>query len=233
MTYESEPNSSVVVTAPVLRGRFILTDEVKMDVDWGFAFLKDSEGWSSRAGNPWAQGWYHSQHASTRWAVGVGATAPVANVTLGMDGRLQRQLYNEVMAMWGGWDMWRWTPGRSALPLTVEFETPLSREIDVEARAAVAPLFGARTGESGTEVVGQASVALCGNGPSARVCPRLQAVVLPSTSLDRLQIAAGLRMTLDWGHLFADLLVNLDEPLGVAGRGTRNWGIQIGKGFDR
>jgi hypothetical protein len=230
-TYESEHNSNVTVAAPVLQGRVAVTRDILLDADWGFALLADSEGSTSRVGNPWVAGWYHSQTGVHRWAVGIGVTAPLASVTLGMDGRLQRQVYNEAFAMWGAWDMWRWTPGRMAAPIQARVVSSLSSKIDLEAHAAVAPLFGVRNGESRSDLVSQAAIGVCGILPGARICPRLQAVMLPSTSIDDLQLAAGLRVTADWGHLFVDILVNLDEPLGVVGRGTRSWGIQIGKAF--
>ncbi len=231
LTYESESHSDVALAAPVLQGRFAVTPNVLVDADWGMALLLDSEGASSRVGNPWVAGWYRSQSGNDRWAVGVGVTAPLASVTLGPDGRLQRQMYNEALAIWGGWDMWRWTPGRMAAPVQARFTSTISPGFDWEAQAAIAPLFGVRAGESGTEVVGQGALSVCHRLPGAKICPRLQAVVLPSTSVDRVQFAGGLRVTADWGNLFADLLINVDEPLGVAGRGTRNWGIQIGKAF--
>jgi hypothetical protein len=231
LTYESESHSDVALAAPVLQGRYAVTPNVLVDADWGMALLLDSQGASSRLGNPWLAGWYRSQSGSDRWAVGVGVTAPLASVTLGPDGRLQRQMYNEALAIWGGWDMWRWTAGRMAAPLQARFASTISTGLDWEAQAAIAPLFGVHGAESGTEIVGQAALSACRILPGARICPRLQAVVLPSTSVDRVQFAGGLRLTADWGNLFADLLINVDEPLGVAGRGTRNWGIQIGKAF--
>ncbi len=234
-TWESEDHSSVGVAAPVLQGRVVLAPSWLVDVDWGFAFLADSEGTSSRAGNPWLKGWYRSQVGNHRWRVGAGITAPLAAVTLGADGRLQRQLYNEALAMWGAWDMWRWTPGRMAAPVQAELFSSIHRNAGLQAEAAVAPLFGVRDGETGTDIIGQAALGVCLMAAEVSFCPRVQAVLLPEASVDRLQTALGARVTWTsgWGRFFVGALLNLDEPLGVSGRGTRNWSIQIGKAFDQ
>ncbi len=95
--------------------------------------------------------------------------------------------------------------------------------------------MGVRNGESGADLLAQLAL-------GARflldydlwLCPRLQAVLLPSVSVDRLQTAAGLRV--EWaprfGRFFLGALVNLDEPLGVFGRGSQNWSIHLGKELD-
>jgi len=96
-------------------------------------------------------------------------------------------------------------------------------------------VFGAGHGGSDTDLLAQLAVGvrflLVGR---LWVCPRLQAVLLPSTSVDRLQTAAGLRLELtpSLGRFFLGVLVNLDEPLGVFGRGSRSWGLQLGKELD-
>jgi hypothetical protein len=99
----------------------------------------------------------------------------------------------------------------------------------------LAPVFGAGHGGTDSDLLAQLAVgARFLLSHDIWLCPRLQAVLLPSASVDRLQTAAGLRV--EWtphiGRFFLGALVNLDEPLGVFGRGTQSWGIHLGKEVD-
>jgi hypothetical protein len=64
---------------------------------------------------------------------------------------------------------------------------------------------------------------------------RLQGVLLPSASIDRLQTAVAFRFewTPRFGRFFLEGLMNLDEPVGASGRGTGAWGIFLGKELAR
>ena len=232
----SQTNSSLTVGTPVLRGLVSVRPHILAEIDWGFALMLDSE-WSAfaRSGNPWAKGWYRGERGRLHWYAGVGITAPLASVNISPDGRNQRALYNQSAAAWGLWDDWRWTPGRMAVPVPAALSYAFSPRVIATVEAALAPVFGVWNGASGTDLLGQ--LALGARLLLSRdlwLCPRLQAVLLPSASVDQLQTAAGLR--LEWtprlGRFFLGALVNLDEPLGVFGRGTRNWGIHLGKELD-
>ena len=161
-------------------------------------------------------------------------TAPLAHYPLGPDGRLYAFVYNQTLASWGMWNQWLWTTDRLAVPVTGHADYVLSSGHVLTAEAAVAPVVGVRSGATGTDVVGQIAVeARLRLGTSFALCPRLQAVLLPSTSIDRLQTAFGLRGILEtpFGNYFAGLLFNLDEPLGVFG-GLGRWGLHLGKEID-
>jgi len=236
VTHQSETNSSLTVATPVLRGLFRIRPEFLVELDWGFALMLDSQvSASARPGNPWVKGWYRDEHGPLQWYAGVGVTAPLASVSIGPDGRIERALYNQSAAAWGLWDDWRWTPDRMAVPILGALSYTLSPRVIATAEAAVAPVMAVRNGESGTDVLAQVAV-------GARLlllhdfwlCPRVQAVLLPSASVDRMQTAAGLRVewTPRFGRFFVGALVNLDEPLGVFGRGTQTWGIHLGKELD-
>jgi hypothetical protein len=233
VSYQSEDDSSQSVAAPVLQARFDITPEISADLDWGFAAELDSEGaLSARSGNPWLRGWYRGESEQLRWQLGAGLTVPLATVDIGPDGRIQRALYNLSAAAWGLWDDWRWTPGRLAVPILGGLSYSYAPRLALTGELGLAPVIGVRHAESGTD--GLAQLAMGARVMMVHdlfVCPRLQGVLLPSPSVDRLQTAAGLRV--EWtprGHrFFLGALVNLDEPLGVVGRGTRSWGIHLGK----
>jgi hypothetical protein len=235
-SYQSETNSSLTVGTPVLRGLFRIRPHFLAELDWGFALLLDSEvSVSARPGNLWLKGWYRGELGPLSWYAGVGVTAPLASVNIGPDGRIERALYNQSAAAWGLWDDWRWTPGRMAVPIPAALSYALSPRVVATAEAALAPVFGVSNREHGTELLAQFAV-----GTRLLLlhdfwlCPRLQAVLLPSASVDPLQTAAGLRVewTPRFGRFFVGALVNLDEPLGVFGRGTQSWGIHLGKELD-
>jgi hypothetical protein len=133
-------------------------------------------------------------------------------------------------------DAWRWVPDRLAVPVVVQAEYPASEQHILSAQLALAPVSGVRHGEKGTDLCGQLAVA----GrlmvvPTFWVGARLQGVLLPSSGVDRVQTAVALR--LEWtprlGRFFFEGLVNLDEPVGVFGRGTQSWGILLGKELAR
>jgi hypothetical protein len=233
VTHQPETHSSQTVATPVLQGRVDITPEIASDVDWGLAAELDSEGSvSARSGNPWLKGWYRGKRGPLRWQVGAGVSLPLATVSLGPDGRIQRALYNLSAAAWGLWDDWRWTPDRLAVPALASLSYRHTPRWTLTGETGLAPIFGVRKGEGGADVLAQLAVGtrvlLAHN---LFICPRLQGVLLPSASVDRWQTAAGLRV--EWTprpyRFFLGALVNLDEPLGMIGRGTESWGIHLGK----
>jgi hypothetical protein len=230
-TYRSETNSSQLLATPVLQGRFDITPRIASDIEWGFAAEGDSQGHSARSGNPWIRGWYRDDSDQLSWRAGAGVSLPLATVNIGTDGRTQRALYNQAAATWGLWDEWRWTPGRLAVPFLAAASYRHTPQVASTAEIGLAPVFGVRNGEGGTDLLAQVALgARLSVSHSLLICPRLQGVLLPSASVDRLQTAAGLRVEWTPGQrrFFLGVLVNLDEPLGF-GRGTRSWGIHLGK----
>ena len=208
-----------------------------MDADWGLIVARDSDaGFTGRTGNPWIKGWYRRGFGGVLMQGGLGVTIPLATVSLGSDGRLQRALYQHSEALWGMADIWRWSPGCVSVPLIVEATMPASQRQIYSAQMAVASMTGVRSGESGTDLCAQL---LVGGRfmlvPTFWIGARLQGVLLPSASIDRLQTATAVRF--EWtpraGRFFLEGLMNLDEPVGVFGRGTRAWGIFLGKELGR
>jgi hypothetical protein len=238
ISHVSETGSSETVATPILHAFFAPSPHLGIEVEWPFALMLDSEGFGSataRSGNPHLGAWYRRESGSTRWRVGMAITAPIATVNLGYDGRLQRQLYSQGAAAWGMWDDWRWATGRMAIPFTGSLCYDLDGAVALLADASVGPIFGVRSGENGTDLLAQVAVGIRFRlASSFWITPSAQTVLLPSVSVDRLQTAAVLRA--EWasaiGRLFLGILVNLDEPLGVFGRGTQAWGIHLGKELD-
>jgi hypothetical protein len=238
ISHISENGSSETVATPILQAFFAPRPDAGISVEWPLALMLDSEGLGSataRSGNPHVGAWYLRERGSTRWRVGMAVTAPLAMVNLGYDGRLQRQLYNQGAAAWGMWDEWRWAAGRMAIPFSGSLSYDLDGEAALLADATVGPTFGVRSGENGTDLLAQIAVGIRVRLASRFwLTPSVQTVLLPSVSVDRFQTAALLRA--EWasaiGRLFLGILVNLDEPLGVFGRGTQAWGIHLGKELD-
>ena len=238
ISHVSETGSSDTVATPILQAIFAPRHDAGIDVEWPFALMLDSEGLGSttaRSGNPRVGAWYRRDSGSLRWRVGMSVTAPLAAVNLGYDGRVQRQVYSQSAAAWGMWDEWRWAAGRQAIPFSGSFSYDLDDDVTVFAEASAGPIFGVRSGEDGTDLLAQVAL-----GIRVRLANRfwltqgVQTVLLPSASIDRFQTAAVARA--EWasaiGRLFLGILVNLDEPLGVFGRGTQSWGIHLGKELD-
>ncbi|MBN1605372.1 MAG: hypothetical protein JW940_02005 [Polyangiaceae bacterium] len=233
VSYLPETHSSRTLVAPVLQARVDVTSHIAVDLEEPFAVERDSERASAaRSGNPWIKGWYRDATDRLRWQLGAGVSLPLATVHIGPDGRIQRGLYNLSAAAWGLWDDWRWTPDRLAVPAVGGFSYRLTPRWALTGELGLAPVIGTRNGESGTHLLAQgAAGARVRFAHQLYLCPRVQGVLLPSTSVDRLQTAAGLRVEWTPGQrrFFLGALVNLDEPLGVIGRGTRSWAIHLGK----
>jgi hypothetical protein len=238
ISHVSENGSSTTVATPILQAFITLRPDAVIEAEWPLALLLDSEGLGStvaRSGNPHIGAWYRRTRESIRWRIGMAITAPFATVNLGYDGRLQRQLYNQGAAAWGMWNDWRWAAGRMAIPFSGSLSYDLDGEAALIADATVGPIVGVRSGENGTDLLAQVAVGIRVRVASRLwITPSVQTVLLPSVSVDRWQTAALLRA--EWasaiGRLFLGILVNLDEPLGVFGRGTQAWGIHLGKELD-
>ena len=236
-SYESEPGSTSIVMSPLLEGALIVHPLVLLDLTWGFGWMVDGQGLgdsTARVGNPMLSGFFRANTGPWRVRAGLGVTAPLAHFPLSPDGRLYAFVYNQALAMWGMWNEWLWTTDRMAVPAMGRVGYALSGGTVLVAEAALAPVIGVRGTAHGTDVLGQLAVeARLPVSATVDLCPRLQTVLLPSTSVDRFQSAAGLRLTLQTqrGRYFAALLLNLDEPLGVFG-GLERWGLHFGKELD-
>jgi hypothetical protein len=233
----SETNSTSFVTSPLIEGAYALHARVLLDLKLGFAWLLDNQGLGEstfRAGNPQLTGHYHDSAGPWHYDVGLGVTAPLAEVPLGSDGRLYESLYNRTLAMWGMWNQWLWLAGRMAVPAMFRVSYTLPGGEVLVLQQADALVFGVTGNASGTHFVAQlAFEAQIPVGSRFTICPRLQTVLLPSAGIDRWQSAAALRgaFATSVGRFFAGFLVNLDEPLGALGGGAR-WGFHLGKEID-
>jgi hypothetical protein len=258
-SYEHEPGSTSVVFSPLLEGALLVHPLILLDLTWGLGWLVDGQGLSestARVGNPMLSGFYRANVGPWRVRAGLGVTAPLAHLPLSPDGRLYAFVYNQTQAMWGLWNQWLWDTDRMAVPAMARGGYVLAGGSVLVAEAALAPVICVRgSGNCGkalpqptptnptpgppsladkTDWLGQLAIeAHLPVSTSFALCPRLQTVLLPSTSVDRFQSAAGLRMTMQTqsGRYFAFLLLNLDEPLGIF-RGLERWGFHFGKELD-
>jgi len=234
---DTESGSDSFLTAPLVQGAYAVHRRVFLDLVAGFGWLVDNQGLGEstlRVANPQLTGTYHDRVDAWELRGSLGVTAPVAHVPLGVNGRLYRSVYNRALAAWGMWNQWLWYADRMAVPVTLRAAHRFSGGQRLAAELAPALVVGARHDASGTELVGQLGLGVeLPLGARFILCPRLQAVLLPSTSIDRLQTAAELRGVLATkvGRFFAAVLVNLDEPLRSVGGGQR-WGLHLGKEMD-
>jgi hypothetical protein len=234
----SETNSTSFVAAPLIEGAYAVHARILLDLKLGFAWLLDNQGLGEstfRASNPQLAGRYHLQAGAWEYELGLGVTAPLAEVPLGTDGRLYESLYNRTLAIWGMWNQWLWLTGRMAVPASFRVSYTLPGGQVLVLQQADALVLGVTGNASGTDVVAQAALeAQLPIGSRFTLCPRLQTVLLPSAGIDRWQSAAALRATVATtvGRFFAGVLVNLDEPLAALGGGAR-WGFHFGKEIDR
>jgi hypothetical protein len=230
-TSEGETNATTVVLAPLLDANLIVHPAVAFDLAWGFIWAIDGQGSTGRVGNPMLSGTYRLNFAEWRLRASVGATAPLASYPLGPDGRLYAFAYNQTAGIWGLWNAWLWTPNRMAIPVGVRVDRMFGSEGSLRAELGVAPVFGVRGDASGNDTFMQFAVE--GGlpvGEHFELRPRLQIVVLPSDSVDRSQMALGVRGVVKtrYGDYFGGLLVNLDKPYGIFG-GLERWGLHLGK----
>lgn len=232
----SETHSTSVVTAPLLEGAYAINRRFRLGLAAGFGLMVDNEGLGASTlgvGNPMASAHFHDTVGRWSYAVGLGVTAPLARVSLGDEGRLQAALYNRVMGAWGMWDAWLWLSNRVGIPVMGRGDYQFAGGQSVSLSGAAAPLFGIRS-NGGTDVVAQLAVDVeLPLTPRLALRPRLQTVLLPSASFDRLQSALALRglLTTRAGRFFASVLVNLDEPLGALAGGQR-WAFHLGREVD-
>ena len=226
-----QERGGLLTSAPQLAARWRARERVYFELHWGVA-LQTDVGVASpvfRAGNPWYLGAYHRTFATGAFALGLGVAAPVARVELGPEGRAQRSAFGHTLGAWGMWNAWLWSAGRMAITM----QTRALRDLgwaELRAEGAVAAMPAVRRSEEGLAWVAQAAGELCGLGGEAPpLCLHASAVVLPRSSLDKVQLAAGLRIEpLRDRRYFGLLLINVDEPLGF-GRGQRLWGLHIGR----
>ncbi|MBN2573952.1 MAG: hypothetical protein JXP73_05245 [Deltaproteobacteria bacterium] len=233
----SENDSTSVVNAPWLEGAYAVHARVLLALGLGFGWLADNQGLAQstfRAANPQLSVHYRATWGRWRLQAGLGATAPVAGIPRGPDGRLYAFLYNRTLAMGGMWNQWLWLPDRMATPLMLRARYAFDNGIVFLVEQADALVFGVRNGAGGTDFVGQLAIqAHLPLGSRFELGPRLQTVLLPEPSLDRWQSAAALRAVYKsrFGRFFLGLLANLDEPI-AAQSGLQRWSLHLGKEID-
>lgn len=232
----SEPHSTSVVTAPLVEGAWAIDRRFVLGLAAGFGLLVDNEGLGESTfalGNPMPSAHFHDTVGRWSYSVGLGVTAPLARVSLGDEGRLQASLYNRVLGAWAMWDPWLWLSNRVGIPVMGRGDYRFAGGQVIALSGAAAPLFGIRS-NGGTDVVAELALDVeLPLGPRFALCPRLQTVLLPSASFDRLQSAFGLRgiVTTRAGRFFGSVLVAIDEPLGALAGGQR-WAFHLGREVD-
>jgi hypothetical protein len=230
----SETNATTFLFSPQIDVAYRLSPTWNLSGTWGLGGLIDSEGLfeaSLRVGNPLFAVGYGQTKLTWAWSASLGLTLPIVRIPSDPDGRLYTFLVNQNLAMNGMWNAWFWLRDFMAFPAQGILTLPLTHSIPMTLVGAMAPLWGVRKQKKDIDLIAQISVAV--NLPAYKhidVAPRLQLVFLPDPSVDRLQSAAALRVsyTATKGHYYMEVLLNLDEPLGMI-RGLRRWGFWFGK----
>jgi hypothetical protein len=151
--------------------------------------------------------------------------------------RAVREAYGHSIAMEGVWDAWRWAPERGGivLPLQVVARHGLGgwrAEAALEA-AFVQTLPDSEAGESDLgRLVQVAPGYFVRPRPWLSVGTRLQLVWMPTAELFRAQTAVRPAVAVLFGRwqVGGDVVINIDEPYGLAGSGQRIWAADVSVG---
>lgn len=235
-SWVSENHSTTVFLTPQAQLDYRIVDNWHLGTTWALSWLLDNQGLSAsllKLGNPLLEGTYRYSDETNRLAVSLGLTAPLVTVPLGPEGRLHAFMVNQNLAMTGMWNAWLWLRDYLAIPLQAHFERSFQARHSWRIGAALIPLFGIRSESSSKDFMAQGSVALrLALTPIYDLAPRLQGVLLPSSGLERWQMAVGMRLDRHTtSRYFLDLLLNLGKPNGVGG-GMERFGLAIGREFD-
>jgi hypothetical protein len=236
-TVIDETNTTTLLLSPQINVAYRLAVAWNLLGTWSFSALVDSQGLgeaSLRAGNPLFATGYGRTQLNRTWKATFGVTLPIVRIPSDSDGRLYTFLVNHNLAMNGMWNAWIWLRDFIALPVQGSLTFPLPYSIPMTLAGGIAPLIGVRKQKSDQDLMAQISVAVeLSAFQRIHFSPRWQLVLLPSTSLDRLQSAAAIRASYiaSQSRYFIEVLFNLDEPLGML-RGLERWGLWLGKEMD-
>jgi hypothetical protein len=233
-------STTVHVLAPTFGVRLALSNSAELTLDWPLAFASVSTsgapGESSfRTGNPLAAAYYMQQREDGYFRVGGGIALPLARIPSSGNLGAPFIAYGGVAAMNGLWSLWLYAVDRLTLVLPAQLETrsgPLVLGGDFGMGVMVPT-----DSNNKTDVVLQIAGSLGARISAVTVGGRLQAVWLATQQGDNAQLALVPFVQGDFsggGFVYARLLVNLDEPLGVFGSGngllSKVWGLYLGGG---
>lgn len=234
----TEDASSLYVLVPRAAAQYAFDSRWSVAADWGLITIdsvpdQGSAETVARSGNPSLLGLLRGELSGVRYRVGLGGTVPVAGINRAGQGRLQHAAFNDAQGLDGLWDVWLWAPSRMAALGFGQLELDLHPEIQLQVEAAPALLIPVydEFGSAPVEVFIPTAVSLGSHKGPFRFGLRLQAVLMPTNNVDKLQLALEpwLRLLLGGGFVEARYTGNVDEPL-AGERGPRIWGFHLGAG---
>jgi hypothetical protein len=234
-TDNSQHASALHVASHNFGAAYALDPRWSVSLEWGLVGLHSTSDAAPAEtvvviGNPTAFGWYSLAAGETQVRLGLGATFPAATVDAGGGGRLERSAYTHANAMDGHSRVWLWAPSRTSVLVRGESITPLASWLTLS--AAVTPaLFVPAWSDFVTQRVdfmAPAQLGLSASYQGFELGSRLQAVWMPTSTLDPLQLSVepGVGFATKDVRVGAYGTINLDEPLAGA-RGPRIWGLHL------
>lgn len=227
------------VFAPRLAAHYAVDARWSIAFDFGVVMLAQSvetgtgDDFAFGLGNPTGLLLYRGELGALRYRVGLGGAAPVARIDRDGSGRLRRTAYNGAQALSGLWDVWLFAPARGAVLGFGKLEGDLHPEAQFELEVAPALMIPAYEafGSDSLETFLPAALTLSTAKGPVRFGLRFQAVLMPASEPDALQLALEPQLKVDLGSAFVEAryTANLDEPLGGE-RGPRIWGLHLAAG---
>lgn len=235
ITTRADERTNMWVLSPVLSGAYRLNTRWAFGVDWGVAFAIDTpaHGDSEQrvgSGNPlFSAAYLANDSARSRLDLWLGVTAPLAWLAEGVQRGFSRGMYAHALAMRGLWNPWLWAPEQIGAATGALWIVDPSKDFRLRLEGglgATLPLSDVTQDIADLFLQLAASIELRAGVLSLGT--RLQSVLMTADS-DPLQLAIApyLRVNARTWALDARLLINLDEPLGVAGAGLDAWGVLL------
>jgi hypothetical protein len=232
-----DPRSSLDLVLVELAGRYALSSRYALTAFMGMAFFASSPDdapvdHAFRPSNPELMLWYLSPLSGPELSVriGGGLTGPLTWIERGPDARLHRTALANAAGLDGLRRMWRWAPSTTSVVVASEVDAELHALLLLHAELWSALLIPSREEFLRKRIglmmpVQLAPIARLG---PVRVGPRLNAVLMPSQSLDAAQLSIEPFIALHVGRAFGEVAVtvNVDEPL-AGDRGAGVWALHL------
>lgn len=235
-----DPRSSLDLVLVELAGRYALSSRYALTGFMGMALLASAPDdapadHAFRPSNPEVMLWYLSPLSEHGLSVraGAGLTGPLTWIERGPDARLHRTALANAAGLDGLRRMWRWAPSTTSVVVATEVDAELHELLLLHGELWSALLVPSHH-EFLRKRIGLVMPAQL--APSMRLGPvqagpRLNAVLMPSQSLDAAQLSIEPFVALHVGRAFGEVAatVNIDEPL-AGRRGAGVWALHLRAG---
>jgi len=232
-----DPRSSLDLVLVELAGRYALSPRYALTGFMGMALLASSPDGAPvdhafRPSNPEVMLWYLSPLSESGLSVraGAGLAGPLTWIERGPDARLHRTALANAAGLDGLRRMWRWAPSTTSVVAATEVDAELHELLLLHAElwsALLVPSHHEFLRKRIGLVMPVQLAPIVRLGP-VQAGPRLNAVLMPSQSLDAAQLSIETFIALHVGRAFAEVAatVNIDEPL-AGKRGAGVWALHV------